>query len=310
MAEMRGCDLVVEYLVSEQVPYLFGYAGHGAVGLLDGVYDRQDELKVIFPRIESGAGYMADAYFRGQPPDHSRLHLDRARADAAHGRDVERVLRLVRVHCDHRPGGHLAVRLGRAAGGVSALPGRLPEHREGDHEAKLPGALRRRPRQVPAEGVQAGADRPAGPRAHRRAVRPLGDEGRRGGAGAVGALGDAPLAHSGLAGGRRQGARHAAGGAAAARPRRRRRRALRGERSAGRLRGVRQRPRLHDLHGQGRAAAPTTRCTSASPAAGASTRRRRPRATPTSSSRSAAASRTSTGRRGCPATPTTSRRRS
>lgn len=64
MPEMRGADLVVEYLVREKVPYLFGYAGHGALGLLDGVFDRQDELKVIFPRIETGAGYMADAYFR------------------------------------------------------------------------------------------------------------------------------------------------------------------------------------------------------------------------------------------------------
>src|SRR3990170_7864616 len=64
MAEMRGCDLVVEYLIREKTPYLFGYAGHGAVGLLDGVYDRQNELKVIFPRIETGAGYMADAYYR------------------------------------------------------------------------------------------------------------------------------------------------------------------------------------------------------------------------------------------------------
>src|SRR5207247_4853551 len=64
MAEIRGCDLVVEYLIKEKVPYLFGYAGHGAVGLLDGVYNHQDELKIIFPRIESAAGYMADAYFR------------------------------------------------------------------------------------------------------------------------------------------------------------------------------------------------------------------------------------------------------
>jgi acetolactate synthase-1/2/3 large subunit len=64
MTEMRGADLVVEYLLREKVPYLFGYAGHGAVGLLDGVFDRQDELKVVFPRIETGAGYMADAYFR------------------------------------------------------------------------------------------------------------------------------------------------------------------------------------------------------------------------------------------------------
>ena len=64
MPELRGADLVTEYLVREKVPYLFGYAGHGAVGLLDGVYDRQSELKVIFPRIETGAGYMADAYYR------------------------------------------------------------------------------------------------------------------------------------------------------------------------------------------------------------------------------------------------------
>ncbi len=64
MPELRGADLVTEYLVREKVPYLFGYAGHGAIGLLDSVYDRQNELKVIFPRIETGAGYMADAYYR------------------------------------------------------------------------------------------------------------------------------------------------------------------------------------------------------------------------------------------------------
>ena len=64
MPELRGADLVTEYLVREKVPYLFGYAGHGAIGLLDSVYDRQSELKVIFPRIETGAGYMADAYYR------------------------------------------------------------------------------------------------------------------------------------------------------------------------------------------------------------------------------------------------------
>jgi len=64
LPEIRGTDLVVEYLIREKVKHLFGYAGHGAVGLLDGVYDRSDELKVIFPRIESGAGYMADAYYR------------------------------------------------------------------------------------------------------------------------------------------------------------------------------------------------------------------------------------------------------
>jgi acetolactate synthase-1/2/3 large subunit len=61
---MRGCDLVVDYLIKEKTPYIFGYAGHGAVGLLDGIYHRQGELKLVWPRIEAAAGYMADAYFR------------------------------------------------------------------------------------------------------------------------------------------------------------------------------------------------------------------------------------------------------
>ena len=39
LAEIRGCALVTEYLTKEKVPYLFGCAGHGAVGLLDGVYN-------------------------------------------------------------------------------------------------------------------------------------------------------------------------------------------------------------------------------------------------------------------------------
>jgi acetolactate synthase I/II/III large subunit len=64
MAEMRGNEIIAEYLVKEKVPYILGYAGHAAIGLLDGIYDRTDEIKVIFPRIEQASGFMADAYFR------------------------------------------------------------------------------------------------------------------------------------------------------------------------------------------------------------------------------------------------------
>ena len=67
------------------------------------------------------------------------------------------------------------------------------------------GALRRGPRQVPAQGVQARAHRPAGPGAHRRPLRPLDPHRRRRGARAGGALADAQLAHARLAGGGRAG---------------------------------------------------------------------------------------------------------
>jgi len=64
MAEYRGCDIIAEYLIKEKIPYLLGYAGHGAIGLLDGIYERTDQIKVIWPRVEQAAGFMADVYFR------------------------------------------------------------------------------------------------------------------------------------------------------------------------------------------------------------------------------------------------------
>jgi acetolactate synthase I/II/III large subunit len=67
--ETRGADVIAEYLVKEKVPYILGYAGHGAIGLLDGIYKQTDRIRHISPRIEQTAGFMADVYFRltGQP---------------------------------------------------------------------------------------------------------------------------------------------------------------------------------------------------------------------------------------------------
>ena len=232
MAEMRGCDLVVEYLIKEKVPYMFGYAGHGAVGLLDGVYNHQDDIKIIFPRIESAAGYMADAYFRASG-------------------------QVIPVYTSTGPGPMLlTVAMGNAfydSSAFIAITGQVatnqydsgalqeeyrhyqadfPSDREGGHEAELPGAERRGPRQVPAEGVQARPHRPPRPRAHRRAVRPLDPHGRRRRARARGALAQPRVAHAGLARGGRPRARDADEGEAAADPRGRRRDLLRRDRAA------------------------------------------------------------------------------
>jgi acetolactate synthase-1/2/3 large subunit len=64
MAEFRGNDIIGEYLLKEKVPYIIGYAGHAAIGLLDGIYDRAKQIQVVWPRIEQAAGFMADVYFR------------------------------------------------------------------------------------------------------------------------------------------------------------------------------------------------------------------------------------------------------
>lgn len=62
--EIKGSEIIADYLIKEKIPYLLGYAGHGAIGLLDAIYDRTDKIKHISPRIEQCAGFMADVYYR------------------------------------------------------------------------------------------------------------------------------------------------------------------------------------------------------------------------------------------------------
>jgi acetolactate synthase I/II/III large subunit len=60
----NGADVIVDYLIEEEVPYAVGLCGHGNVGLLDSLQKRTDKIKTISVRHESAAGFIADAYFR------------------------------------------------------------------------------------------------------------------------------------------------------------------------------------------------------------------------------------------------------
>jgi acetolactate synthase-1/2/3 large subunit len=64
MPRMKGAAYIVDFLVREKIPYVFGICGHGNVGLLDELYNARDKIKMISPRHEQTAGHMADAYFR------------------------------------------------------------------------------------------------------------------------------------------------------------------------------------------------------------------------------------------------------
>ncbi|MDJ0957054.1 MAG: thiamine pyrophosphate-binding protein [Arenicellales bacterium] len=64
MPRMKGAELIADYLIQEDIPFVFGICGHGNVGMLDALYDRQDKIRLISPRHEQTAGHMADAYFR------------------------------------------------------------------------------------------------------------------------------------------------------------------------------------------------------------------------------------------------------
>jgi acetolactate synthase-1/2/3 large subunit len=66
---LNGGQVIVDYLVREQVPYVFGLCGHGNVGLIDALYERADDIKTISVHHETVAGFMADVYYRiaGKP---------------------------------------------------------------------------------------------------------------------------------------------------------------------------------------------------------------------------------------------------
>lgn len=60
----KGAEILVEYLIKEKVPYLFGVCGHGNVGFLDAALHASDRIRTISTHHEQSAGYMADAYFK------------------------------------------------------------------------------------------------------------------------------------------------------------------------------------------------------------------------------------------------------
>ncbi len=62
--KLKGAEIIADFLIGEDVPYIFGICGHGNVGMLDPLYDRSDKIKLVSPRHEQAAGHMADAYFR------------------------------------------------------------------------------------------------------------------------------------------------------------------------------------------------------------------------------------------------------
>src|SRR5450432_2954026 len=60
---LNGAQVIVDYLIQEKVPQVFGLCGHGNIQFIDALYERSDELKTISVHHESVAGFMADVYY-------------------------------------------------------------------------------------------------------------------------------------------------------------------------------------------------------------------------------------------------------
>src|ERR1700730_12801553 len=66
---LNGAQVIVDYLIQEKVPQVFGLCGHGNIQFLDALYERADDIKTVSVHHESVAGFMADVYYRvcGKP---------------------------------------------------------------------------------------------------------------------------------------------------------------------------------------------------------------------------------------------------
>src|SRR5260370_42171280 len=66
---LNGAQVIVDYLIQEKVPQVFGLCGHGNIGFIDALYERADDIKTVSVHHESVAGFMADVYYRvcGKP---------------------------------------------------------------------------------------------------------------------------------------------------------------------------------------------------------------------------------------------------
>src|SRR5690242_20798480 len=66
---LNGAQVIVDYLIQEKVPQVFGLCGHGNIQFIDALYERSQEIKTISVHHESVAGFMADVYYRvsGRP---------------------------------------------------------------------------------------------------------------------------------------------------------------------------------------------------------------------------------------------------
>src|ERR1700681_4969888 len=66
---LDGGQVIVDYLIRERVPCVFGLCGHGNIQLIDALYERATDIKTISVHHETVAGFMADVNSRvsGQP---------------------------------------------------------------------------------------------------------------------------------------------------------------------------------------------------------------------------------------------------
>ena len=69
MAKYTGSEIIVKYLIKEEVKYVFGIPGHGCLPLTDALFRDKDKIQLIQPKQEMSGVHCAVGYYRitGKP---------------------------------------------------------------------------------------------------------------------------------------------------------------------------------------------------------------------------------------------------
>ena len=177
---LDGGQVIVDYLVREHVPYVFGLCGHGNIGFIDALYERSDDIKTIsvhhetrrrlhggcvLPRLRQADG---DVHVLrpglGQPADRARQFLSRFRSvPGRHGQRADQPIQPRRV-----------------SGALPPLSGGLSIHRARLLQARIPAHARRHGSARHPPGLEDHGDRTARAGRARCSVRHLQGGRRRG----------------------------------------------------------------------------------------------------------------------------------
>ena len=177
---LNGGQVIVDYLIREKVPYVFGLCGHGNIGFIDALYERaerdQDDLG---PSRERRRLHGRRLLPRQRPADRD-LHLVRPGLGQSADRARQRLSRFRAVPRGDRQRADQPVQPRRVPGALSAIPGRLSLDRARHVQARVSADARRHGAARDPPGVEDHGHRPPGSGRARRAVRHLQGRRRRG----------------------------------------------------------------------------------------------------------------------------------
>ena len=181
--KLNGAQVIVDYLIQEKVPYVFGLCGHGNIQFIDALYERSSDIKTISDASRErlpASWRTCTIACRGQPvATFTSCGPGSANLPIALG---ERLSRLGAVPRGHRQRADQPVQSRRVSGNVPPLPGRLSIDGAQHLQARVPADARRNGAARGAAGVEDDGDRPAGSGRARRALRRVHGGRCRGGA--------------------------------------------------------------------------------------------------------------------------------